>query len=155
MNNVTQKVEELLLPILEGKDFYLVDSEFVKEGEDYYLRIYIDKDDGIDIDECVYVSEQLSEILGETDPIEQAYILEVSSPGAERPLKTDEDLKKSVGEFIHVSLYQKVDGAKVYEGHLTNVNDENLELDYKAKNIKKHITLPREIVASTRLAIEF
>ncbi|GKQ42611.1 ribosome maturation factor RimP [Companilactobacillus sp. RD055328] len=155
MDNITQKIEELLLPILKEKDFYLVDLEFVKEGADYYLRAYIDKDGGIDIDECVYVSEKLSEILDVDDPIEQAYILEVSSPGAERPLKSDEDLKNAIGEYIHVSLYQKVEGAKIYEGHLTEFNDEKLELDYKVKNIKKHITLPRDIVASTRLAIEF
>lgn len=155
MSNVTDKVKELLLPILNEKDFYLVDLEFVKEASDYFLRAYIDKQGGIDIEECVWVSEQLSEKLDEEDPIEQAYFLEVSSPGAERPLKTEEDLKNSVGQYIHVSLYKKIDGAKVYEGFLTSINEENLELDYKAKNIKKHIVLPREVIASTRLAIEF
>ncbi|MGR3741695.1 ribosome maturation factor RimP [Companilactobacillus sp. DQM5] len=155
MENVTQKVEELLIPILDQQGFQLVDLEFVKEAGSWYLRAFIDKDGGIDIDECALVSELLSEKLDENDPIEQAYFLEVSSPGAERPLKSEEDLKNAIGEYIHVSLYKKVEGSKVFEGHLTTVNDENLELDYKAKNIKKHITLPREIIASTRLAIEF
>lgn len=156
MENVTEKVKELLLPILDINKFYLVDLEFVKEAGSWYLRAYIDKPGGIDIDDCALVSEQLSEKLDENeDLIEPAYFLEVSSPGAERPLKSEEDLKNAVGEYIHISLYKKVDGAKIYEGFLSAIDDETIELDYKAKNIKKHITLPRETVASARLAIEF
>lgn len=156
MENVTDKVKELLIPILDANNFYLVDLEFVKEADSWYLRAYIDKTGGIDIDDCALVSELLSEKLDKDESlIEPAYFLEVSSPGAERPLKSEEDLKNAVGDYIHVSLYKKVEGAKVYEGFLVSIDDDKLELDYKAKNIKKHITLPREIIASTRLAIEF
>ncbi|MDO1605511.1 ribosome maturation factor RimP [Lactobacillus sp. YT155] len=155
MEDVTQTIEKMLLPILDAEGFDLVDIEFVNESNNWYLRVFIDKEGGIDIDECALVSEKLSEKLDEVDPIEQAYFLEVSSPGAERPLKTDQDLEKALGEFIHVSLYKKIEGTKIYEGHLVKVTKDGLELDYKVKNINKHITLPREVIASTRLAIEF
>lgn len=157
MSNVVEAVNELVLPILEQNQFELVDIEFVKEGNDWFLRVFIDKPGGIDIDECVMVSEQLSEKLDETDPISQAYFLEVSSPGAERPLKTDQDLQKAFAEhaYIHVSLYQKVEGEKQFDGFLIGLTDDELVLKVKQKTRTKEIAIKRNNLAKARLAIEF
>lgn len=88
MSNITSKIEELVVPILQELNLELVDIEYVKEGRDWFLRIYIDTPTGrIDIEQCAQVSEKLSEKLDEVDPITDNYFLEVSSPGAERPLK--------------------------------------------------------------------
>lgn len=94
LSKVTEIVEEMVHPILDELHLELVDVEYVKEGPNWFLRVYIDKDTGVDIDECAVVSEKLSEKLDEVDPISENYFLEVSSPGAERPLKKTKTLKK-------------------------------------------------------------
>ena len=97
----------------------LVDVEFVKEGRDWFLRVYIDTPEGnIDIDQCALVSEKLSEELDRTDPITQNYFLEVSSPGAERPLKKEEDFQKAIGQYVFIKTYEPIDGMKEFEGYL-------------------------------------
>ncbi len=93
-SHVIKTTEELAAPILEEKGLELVDIEYVKEGKDWFLRVYIDKDGGVDINECGIVSEQLGEKLDQADPVKGAYFLEVSSPGVERPLKTKDDFQK-------------------------------------------------------------
>ena len=110
--SVVETVTALVKPILDDHHFYLTDVEFVKEGGGWYLRVYIDKTGGITLDECVMVSEALSEKLDamDPDPIPQQYFLEVSSPGAERPLKHETDYEQAVGDYIHVSLIKKPDG---------------------------------------------
>ena len=90
----------------------LVDVEFLKEGANWYLRVYIDKPGGIAIDDCQAVSEQLSDKLDEVDPIKQSYILEVSSPGLERPLKKDSDFERFKGEQVEVKLFQPIERKK-------------------------------------------
>lgn len=157
MSNVVETVNELVLPILEENQFELVDTEFVKEGNDWFLRVFIDKPGGIDIDECVMVSERLSEKLDATDPIPQAYFFEVSSPGAERPLNKEEDFQKAFADqaYIHVSLYQKLEGEKQFEGFLVALSDEELTLKVKQKTRTKEITVKRSNIAKARLAIEF
>lgn len=157
MSNVVTIVEELVQPIVDAHHFQLVDTVYEKEGQSWYLRIYIDKPGGIDIDECVLVSEQLSEKLDALtpDPFDEAYVLEVSSPGAERPLKNDQDLKNAIGEYIHISLYQKIDQNKVYEGTLLAVTDQELSLDIKNKTRHQTKKFDRKNVAKARLAIEF
>lgn len=111
-SKVIEITTELVNPILEEKNLELVDMEYVKEGKNWFLRVYIDKEGGIDIVECGEVSEQLSEKLDEADPIKEAYFLEVSSPGVEKPLKTLEDFKKNIGNNVFVKLYEKIDGEK-------------------------------------------
>ncbi|KRL01296.1 ribosome maturation protein RimP [Liquorilactobacillus capillatus DSM 19910] len=150
-------VTELVTPILEANNFELVDIEFVKEGKNWYLRVFIDKEDGINIEECALVSDQLSEKLDacDPDPIPQAYYLEVSSPGAERPLKKPRDFERALNKFIHVSLYQQLNGAKVYEGTLVDLNDESLTLAYMDKTRQKTIEINRKQIAQARLAIKF
>lgn len=157
MSSVTDTITEIANPILEHHGFYLVDIEYVKERGKWYLRLYIDKPGGIDIEECALISEELSEKLDtiKPDPIPNAYFLEVSSPGAERPIKTEQDLKLAVGQYIHVSLYKKIDNVKIFEGTLLSYDDDQLKLSIKIKTRKKEISIPRNAVASMRLAIEF
>lgn len=152
-----ETVTEVVLPILEEKQFELVEVEFVKEGKSWFLRIFIDKEGGIDIEECAYVSEQVSEKLDamDPDPIPQAYFLEISSPGAERPLKKEKDFEKAVGSFIHISLYQAIDGQKQYEGILNEVTEEHLTLTYRVKTREKTVVFDRKNIAKARLAIQF
>ena len=157
MSTVVETVTDLVQPIMAQHQFDLVDVEFVKEGKSWYLRVYIDKPGGINIEECATVSDELSEKLDALDPdlIPQAYFLEVSSPGAERPLKKPEDFEKAVGEYIHVSLYQKIGASKVYEGTLLKLTDESLDLKVNLKGRIKTLTIPRAGIAQARLAIKF
>ncbi|MEE6634724.1 ribosome maturation factor RimP [Limosilactobacillus pontis] len=157
MSTVVETVTALVKPILDEHNFYLYDMEFVKEGKSWYLRVYIDKDGGITLNDCAAVSDQLSEALDnvEPDPIPQAYFLEVSSPGAERPLRNEEDYQRAVNDYIHVSLYQQINGKKVYEGTLTKLTDKKLTLDYLDKTRHRQVVIDRSKVAQARLAIKF
>lgn len=157
MSTVVETVTALVKPILDEHNFYLYDMEFVKEGKSWYLRVYIDKDGGITLNDCAAVSDQLSEALDnvEPDPIPQAYFLEVSSPGAERPLRNEEDYQRAVNDYIHVSLYQQINGKKVYEGTLTKLTDKELTLDYLDKPRHRQVVIDRSKVAQARLAIKF
>ncbi|KIS03633.1 ribosome maturation factor RimP [Paucilactobacillus wasatchensis] len=157
MSSVVETVTQLVRPILMEKQFELYDLEFVKEGQGWYLRVYIDKPAGITIEECAMVSDELSEKLDalDPDPIPQAYFLEVSSPGAERPLKKDADYQQALNKYIHISLYQAIDGAKVYEGTLVKLTASELTLDYLDKTRHKQIVIARDKIAKARLAIKF
>ena len=157
MSNVVEAVTEIVQPIVERNQFELADIEFIKEGKNWFLRVYIDKPEGIDLEDCALVSEQISERMDgiSPDPIPQAYFLEVSSPGAERPLKKEEDYINAVGEYIHVSLYEPIDDEKTYEGILKEMNDETLTLTIRVKTRVKDIEINRKIVAKARRAIQF
>ncbi|EOT42566.1 MULTISPECIES: ribosome maturation factor RimP [Enterococcus] len=157
MSTVVETVTGLVTPILDEQNFELVEVEFVKEGKNWFLRVFIDKEGGIDIEECAYVSEKLSEKLDsmDPDPIPQAYFLEVSSPGAERPLKKEADYKKALGEYINISLYQAVDGQKQYEGFLVSLNETELVLKIRIKTREKELSFDRKNIAKARLAIQF
>lgn len=157
MSSVVETVTELVTPILDERHFELVDAEFVKEGKSWYLRIYIDKPGGINIEECALVSDLLGEKLDncDPDPIPQAYFLEVSSPGAERPLKKERDYERSLNSYIHVSLYQPLEGNKVYEGTMVDLKPDELTLEYMDKTRQKTIVIPRKQIAQARLAIKF
>ncbi|WP_078554617.1 ribosome maturation factor RimP [Bacillus alkalicellulosilyticus] len=155
MSKVKEITEQLVSPILADLQLELVDIEYTKEGKNWFLRVYIDSDNGVDIEECGKVSEQLSEKLDETDPIKQAYFLEVSSPGAERPLKNEKDLHKSVGKNVYVTTYEPIDGEKAFEGVLLSFDGKELIIEVKIKTRKKAVTIPHEKMASARLAIVF
>lgn len=157
MSSVVETVTELVTPILDERHFELVDAEFVKEGKSWYLRIYIDKPGGINIEECALVSDLLGEKLDncDPDPIPQAYFLEVSSPGAERPLKKERDYERALNSYIHVSLYQPLEGNKVYEGTMVDLKPDELTLEYMNKTRQKTIVIPRKQIAQARLAIKF
>lgn len=157
MSNVVETVKQVVEPILENHSFYLFDVEFVKENKSWYLRVYIDKKGGITIDDCVLVSDELSEKLDamDPDPIPQAYFLEVSSPGAERPLRNDEELKQAIGEYIHVSLYKNLNGNKTFEGTLKSLDDDVMVLQNPKWGKQDTLEIPRNLVAKSRLAIQF
>jgi len=141
----------LLQPMFDQDGFELVDVEYVKEGNNWFLRVFADKAGGIDIDDCGKISEYLSVKLDETDPIAEAYFLEVSSPGAERPLNKQEDVLKAIGNNVFITTYEQIDKLKEFEGIL--VSFENNEMVVQTKK-KKH-TIPYEKVASARLAVLF
>ncbi len=156
MSKITTEIEELVKPIVEELTLELVEVEFVKEGRDWFLRVYVDTPEGnIDIDQCAQVSERLSEKLDEKDPISQNYYLEVSSPGAERPLKKEADYIQAIGQYVHIKTYEAIDGKKVFEGYLTSYTDEGAALDMLIKTRKVKVLIPKEKIATARLAIDF
>jgi ribosome maturation factor RimP len=155
MSKVTETVEELVTPILTENGLELVDIEYVKEGKNWFLRVYIDKDNGIDIEECGIVSERLSEKLDALDPIPHNYFLEVSSPGAERPLKKEKDYQRAIGKNVFIKTYEPIDGEKAFEGILTDYNGETVTVEMKIKTRKKTVVLPFDKIASARLAVTF
>ena len=151
-NNTELKVLPLLEPIVEANGLELVDLEFVKEGVNWYLRVYIDKDGGVNIDDCELVSRALEAKLDEKDPIEQAYILEVSSPGIDRPLKKEADFVKYQGEIIDVKLYKAVNGSKQYQGKLLGLENGVLSIEEENGNV---VAFEYKDTASVRLAVIF
>ncbi|WP_279034778.1 ribosome maturation factor RimP [Lactobacillus intestinalis] len=158
MSKVTDIVRSAVEPIIAKRNDEFVDIEYVKEKGQNYLRIYVDKEpNGIDIDEIADLSELVSEKLDtlDPDPLPDSYILELSSPGAERPIKTEKDWQKAQGEYVHLGLYQKIDGKKMYEGTLKSYNDDEVELEVKIKTRRKTVVVPRKLIANIRFAIEF
>lgn len=143
--------EELLAPIVEKFEVELVDVEYVKELGHFYLRVYIDKEGGVAINDCEAVSRAFEEVLDEKDPIMDAYILEVSSPGLDRPLKKDKDYERSIGKDVEFKLYKAVDGQKEFVGTLKSYTktDMVVEIDGSDK------TFERNAVAHIRLSVIF
>ncbi|MBV7503732.1 ribosome maturation factor RimP [Bacillus sp. sid0103] len=155
MSKVTEVVEDLATPIFQELGLELVEIEYVKEGKSWFLRVYIDKDNGVDIEDCGLVSEKLSEKLDELDPIPHNYFLEVSSPGAERPLKKDKDFQKAIGKNVFIKTYEPIDGEKSFEGTLLEFDGQQIKIEMKIKTRKKTIEIPYEKVANARLAVTF
>lgn len=151
-NNTEKKVLTILEPILEEKALELADLEFIKEGPNWYLRVYIDKDGGVTIEDCENVSRILEKKLDEADPIEQAYILEVSSPGIDRPLKKPEHFKKYIGEIIDIKLYKPLEGKKEYQGELKQFDDGVITI---IQEDGKEMQFIQKETASVRLAVIF
>lgn len=146
--SIVEKVTEMVLPITELKGFELVDVEYVKEGSNWYIRIYIDKDGGIRIEDCELVSREISDLLDENDPIPTSYILEVSSPGLERPLKKDSDFEKYKGEPIEVRLYNAFENKNKYEGELVGLRDGNIIININGREFvfeRKNVALVKKI----------
>ncbi len=144
------KLEKIGLEIVDERNFELVDVEFVKEAGQWYLRYYIDKPGGITIDDCQNVSEAISQRLDILDPIPYSYILEVSSPGLERPLKKDKDFLRHIGANVQVKTFEDIDGQKVFEGILKSFSDNILTV-----SSDKEIKIPREKISSARLKIKW
>jgi ribosome maturation factor RimP len=127
--------------------------EFTKEKKNWYLRVFIDKPGGVDIEDCQAVSEILSAKLDEADPIEQAYFLEVSSPGAERPLKNERDMEKAVGKHVYLTTHEAVNGQHVFEGRLAQFDGQMLTVELIVKGKVKTVQIPYDNVAQARLAV--
>lgn len=154
-SNVIKVTEELVVPILDSMNLELVDIEFEKEGKNWFLRVFVDKEGGVDIEECGQVSEQLSERLDKEDPVTFPYFLEVSSPGAERPLKNQKAFQQHVGNNVYVKLYEPLEDEKEYEGKLISLEDGIVILEVKVKTRKKQIEIPYDKIAKARLAVTF
>lgn len=150
-SKIRSVVESFLTPYLDEHGYELYDIEYVKEGGSRFLRIFVDKPGGIDVEECSRISEFVSAKLDELDPIPEAYFLEVSSPGVERPLKTRDHVEKAVGKHVYVKTYEPVDGAKEFEGTLERFEGDVLTI---AVGRRKH-DIPYDKVAFARLAIPF
>lgn len=157
MSNIVTMATETLEPMMSELNYELVDVEYVKEGKNWFLRLYIDKPEGVDLEDCAFVSEKVSERLDSItpDPFPHAYFLEVSSPGAERPIKNEKDYQNAVGKYIHISLYEPLDGEKTYEGTLTDLTEDSLTLTIRVKTRTKEIVFDRAKIAKARLAIQF
>ena len=146
------RTEELLLPIVSRYGVEIYDIEYVKEGSDWYLRAYIDKEGGVNINDCEAVSRALSDELDRTDFIADAYILEVSSPGLGRMLKKDKHLQKSIGQAVEVKTYKPVNGSKEFEGSLKAFDEKQITLDTDDSG---ELVLERSDIAAIRLAFDF
>jgi ribosome maturation factor RimP len=152
LSKVTDIVTDLVTPILDELGLELVDIEYKKEGSNWFLRVFIDNETGnIDIDDCGLVSERLSQRLDEVDPIPTAYFLEVSSPGAERPLRKESDFRKAVGRHVHIVTKEPLEGATVFEGELVSFEDGMLTV----KEAKKTYVISLDQIDAARMAIVF
>lgn len=148
VNSIESKVEKRLKPIIENLNYELYDVQYVKEGKDYYLRIIIDKDGIIDIDDCENVNNAITDILDEEDYIKEQYYLEVSSPGLERVLRKKEHFLKQIGNEISVKLFKAIDKEKELIGVLKEYNDNEIILEVNNININidlKNIALAKTI----------
>ena len=151
MAKVTDLVAQLAQPLAEAAGCSLWDVEYVKEAGTWYLRIYIDTETGVSIDDCEAVSRPLSDALDEADPIEGSYTLEVSSAGADRVLKKPEHFQRFCGEEVEVRLYRPKDGKKDFVGCLTGWADGDITLELNGMPI----TFEKKEVAQTRLYPRF
>lgn len=147
-----QKTEELLQPIIEEYRFELVDVEYVKEGSEWYLRAYIDKEGGITVDDCELVSRRMSDLLDEEDYIEGSYIFEVSSPGLGRPLKKEKDYIRSMGKEIEIRTYRAIEKEKEFYGILKSYDDKTVTIEMEDQ---KEMTFAKSEIALIRLAFDF
>ena len=161
---ITEIVEEITADFLSENGLELYNSEFVKEGKDWFLRVYIDKlpkegadgnveEEYVSTDDCESVSRFLSAELDRLDPIEQNYYLEVSSPGLDRALLKEKDFIRFCGHMVDISLYKAVNGKKAYQGTLKGLTDDNKIVITDEKG--EEIEFPREQVAKARLAVIF
>ncbi len=137
---VYSKTEKVVLDMAKGvaekSGCFIYDVEYVKEGGNYYLRVYADKEGGINIDECEVISREISAMLDESDPIKQNYFLEVSSPGIERKLRQPEHFEMYKGETVDVGLYKAINGSKILSGTLLGLEDEMVSLEIENETVK-------------------
>lgn len=146
MANIEEKVEKLVKEPIEKIGYKLYDVEYSKEGKDYFLRIFIDKDNGIDLNDCEKVNDAISDILDEANYIKEQYFLEVSSPGIERILRKDKHLEENIGEEINIRLFKKDEnGLKEYQGILKKFDNEFIELQDSVKIERKNISQIKKV----------
>lgn len=152
---VLSKIEKLTydyaLPIVEGEGYEIYDVEYVKEGPHWFLRIFITREEGVNVDDCETVSRALGAILDEKDCISANYFLEVSSPGIERVLRQAEHFEGAVGELVKIKLYKDVDGAKEAEGVLTSATDGSITVDVDGAEL----LIDKKNIAKANVMFEF
>ena len=153
---IIAKVKEVIKPALEKHNVNLYDVEFVKDNNDWFLRIYIENEDGtMDLDTCVDVSQDISIILDNEDPIDHIYVLEVSSPGAERPLLNSKHIEDSIGKYVSIIVKEPVEGYNELVGNLIAFDGEILDLEVKIKTRVKVIKIAYDNVEFAHLAVKF
>ena len=136
MANIEEKIENRLSPIINNLGYKLYDVQYAKEGKDYFLRIFIEKDNGvIDLDDCEKVNNAITDILDEDDYIKEQYSLEVSSTGVEKMIRKEKHLVENIGELITIRLFKQIDGYKEYVGKLIEFDDENLKIELDDNSI--------------------
>jgi len=146
------RFEKILLPVTEDCGVEIYDVEYVKEGSDWYLRAYIDKEGGVTIEDCEKVSRAVSEIMDREDFVEDPYILEVSSPGLGRALKKDKHLMRSIGEKVEIKTYKPIEKQKEFSGILKAFDGESITIEAEEGTSRK---FARSDVALIRLALDF
>ena len=149
-NSIVGKATEIAEPVARELGYTLWDVEYVKEGADWYLRYTIDSDNGIGIEDCEKMSRAIDPVLDEYDFIEDAYHLEVSSPGLERDIKTDWHMEKCMGEKVTVKLYAPINGAKAIVGTLSGFDSESVKI-----TVDEEISVPRKAIAKMNIYFEF
>ena len=148
MSKVEESVFEAILPTVKELGYEIYDIEYLKEGTSWYLRIYIDKSEGISINDCENVSRAIDPIIDELNPIKTPYTLEVSSPGIERVLRKDEHFNRYMGEEVELSLFKAIDGEKKIRGILKDFSDEVVKILYKDNELsvdKKDISVIKTV----------
>ncbi len=151
MSKIVEIAESILEPFLKERGFELYFAEYVKEGRDKVLRIVIDKEGGVDSDDCAEVSRHISSALDEIDPIPDAYLLEVSSPGIERELRKQQHFDRNLGKRVNAALFKAFEGRKSYEGMLVEKNDKELTINTDERVVK----IPAELVSRVKLVFNF
>ena len=129
MASIEERVEGLLEPTINKLGYELYDVEYVKEGKDYFLRIFIDKEEGIDLNDCEKVNDGINDLLDKADYIKEQYFLEVSSPGIERILKKDKHLQLNIGSLVEAKLFKAIDNKKAIQGILKDFNKDTLVIE--------------------------
>lgn len=155
MSTIVELVQAVISPVIQSP-YELVDIEYGKLGGEFVLSIFIDKEGGISLEDTAELSEVISPLLDtiKPDPFPESYMLEVASPGLERPLKTKEALEQAVGKYIHVKLYQAIDNVKEFEGILLSFDGQDLVLEYMDKTRQKTVTIAYPTIAKARLAVK-
>ena len=153
MSKIAEQVEPIIQPVLDELNFELVEIEYVKEGKDHFLRISIDKEGGVDLNDCTLASEKISEAMDANDPIPEMYYLDVASPGAERPIKNEKALKDAVSHPIFISLYVPIENEKEWLGILKEVKEDIILIEVKEKSKTKTIEIPRNKIAKALHAV--
>lgn len=146
-----KRTEELVQPLLDERNFTLWDVEYVKEGQDYFLRIFIDKPGGITIDDCVDISRAMNEILDREDYISDPYTFEVSSPGLGRQIKNDRQMEKSIGEDVEIRTYKAIDKQKQFEGVLVKFDKDTVTIRIE----EEERSFSRKDISTIRYALDF
>lgn len=153
MGKIEEAIWKIAEPLAEQNGLELLEVEYVKEGAEWYLRLFLDKEDesGIDLDDCELISRQLSDVLEDNDPITQAYRLEVSSPGIERPLRRTKDFVRFRGEKVQIKTFTGIDGKKEFIGILGETTDDDVTIEVNGVAT----AIPREKISKANLVWEF
>ncbi len=149
--SVTESIAELVTPIINENRLELVDVEYKKEGKNWFLRLFIDKEGGVTVEDCTRVSRQIEDLIEVEEAVPSSYVLEVSSPGLNRPLKREKDFLRFKGKLAHVTTYTPIHQQKNFKGTIRDFQKDVLILDIDSQRLE----IPKDQIAKARLEIEF